>query len=385
MKEIIARATLVLLSVSMTIVVIEISLNTACSDTTFAAAHEIFGFFYQPDKEGWRCGEGYKVSIKINSKGFRDREYPYEKPASTRRVLVLGDSFTAAMQVPLETTFHEQIEVLLNQHNRETRYEVISVGVEGWGTSQQLLFFRHEGYKYDPDIVLLMFYIENDVLNNAIGFPDAPVGRRPYFSWNRAEDKLGSVTYIEGREEKTVLGSIKGLLNNSGLYWLVRNRLTRSPAAAKFLIQIGLMSDFSALYNIYKTDYSSDLEEGWAVTLALLKQLRSEAGKRKARLVVVLVPSYVQVSTDMWHLARDTYFEGIEGADPFKPDAILQQFLIEEHIPYVHLLPRFQEQPSDVKERLYLAQDGHWDVEGHLLVSQLIHDFLTSRQVGLLR
>lgn len=43
------------------------------------------------DKIYEREEEPYRIAI--NSKGLRDKEYSYEKPASAFRVVVLGDSF----------------------------------------------------------------------------------------------------------------------------------------------------------------------------------------------------------------------------------------------------------------------------------------------------
>ena len=45
-----------------------------------------------------------KQTVRINSHGFRDRERSYDKPEGTSRIVVLGNSWTEALQVPLEKT-----------------------------------------------------------------------------------------------------------------------------------------------------------------------------------------------------------------------------------------------------------------------------------------
>ncbi len=42
--------------------------------------------------------------------------------------------------------------------------EVLNTGVSGWGTDQQYLYFKSEGHLYQPDVVVLAFYVLNDFL-----------------------------------------------------------------------------------------------------------------------------------------------------------------------------------------------------------------------------
>lgn len=118
---------------------------------------------------GWRNIPYFKAStfgypLSINSKGLRDREYPYQKPAGVKRILVLGDSFAWGYGVGDEHIFTEVLEEKLA--SGEQKWEVINAGVSGYGTDQEYLFLKNEGLKYEPDIVLLAFYLRNDPVNN---------------------------------------------------------------------------------------------------------------------------------------------------------------------------------------------------------------------------
>src|SRR3989338_7290884 len=42
---------------------------------------------YYTSKKDW-----FRIQVKTNSKGLRDKEYPYEKKPGVRRILLLGDS-----------------------------------------------------------------------------------------------------------------------------------------------------------------------------------------------------------------------------------------------------------------------------------------------------
>ena len=48
----------------------------------------------------------------------------------------------------------------------EQPVEVINAGVGGWGTDQEAIFYLGEGFRYQPDIVLLAFFVRNDVVNS---------------------------------------------------------------------------------------------------------------------------------------------------------------------------------------------------------------------------
>jgi hypothetical protein len=56
-----------------------------------------------PGKRGQAVQRGiFSTEIEVNSAGFRDREHSIEKQAGTRRVVLLGDSFLEAIQVPFD-------------------------------------------------------------------------------------------------------------------------------------------------------------------------------------------------------------------------------------------------------------------------------------------
>jgi len=64
-----------------------------CPDAA-AGIHHIEG------RRGRWVSREFDVTVAINSDGFRDRERAEAKPAGTRRIAVLGDSITEALQFP---------------------------------------------------------------------------------------------------------------------------------------------------------------------------------------------------------------------------------------------------------------------------------------------
>lgn len=99
--------------------------------------------------------------VSINSDGFRGREFTFNKPANTFRIIMLGDSETFSIMLKQEETLSAQLENLLNQGSLNLRYEVLNFGVEGYNTFQELEMLKTKGLKYNPDLIILN-YVLND-------------------------------------------------------------------------------------------------------------------------------------------------------------------------------------------------------------------------------
>ncbi len=106
-----------------------------------------------------RC---FETTLKSNSLGFHSREYLIPKPPNTYRIVVLGDSFVEAAQVPLDKTFFELLEKKLNEKKGSVQYEVIPIAKSGHGTLMNLLYAREYALRFEPDLIVDAF-ITNDL------------------------------------------------------------------------------------------------------------------------------------------------------------------------------------------------------------------------------
>jgi len=106
---------------------------------------------------------GARQHIEINSHGLREREIPPGEHPGMTRVLVLGDSAVAGLEVPPEKVWTRVAEDALRARGRSVQF--VNAGVRGWGTDQSLLFLQDEGMRYRPDLVLY-FWNDNDVDDN---------------------------------------------------------------------------------------------------------------------------------------------------------------------------------------------------------------------------
>ena len=127
------------------------------------------GFFVSDPVRGQRLGENYDgwfagVPVHTNSLGFRaTREYDLKKAPATFRILVLGDSVTFGHGAVHD--YPSLLEPLLKQWRPDVDWQVWNLGVPGYNTGQELAQLLELGPAYQPDLVIVGFFI-NDIIGN---------------------------------------------------------------------------------------------------------------------------------------------------------------------------------------------------------------------------
>ncbi|MCA9472532.1 MAG: GDSL-type esterase/lipase family protein [Nitrospirales bacterium] len=106
-------------------------------------------------------GTYMSVPVTINSVGWRDQDYSLEKPKDTVRIMMLGDSVTFGWGAPPEGVTSMVLESLLNQDGTSRRYEVLNTGIGNSNTAMQTAYFLNEGFRFQPDIVVLNYFIND--------------------------------------------------------------------------------------------------------------------------------------------------------------------------------------------------------------------------------
>ena len=329
-----------------------------------------------PDSSGWWTQEEHEftVPVHVNAEGRRDLERPVQKPPGTYRILVLGDSFVEAMQVPLEQTFPRQLEALLNRSGGPS-VEVMSMGVSGYGTASEYLWYRDTGYAYHSDLVLLCFYPGNDVKNNS---PTLEPTLRPQYDSDGTLQRVVAVGSGEGNP---------GAMGASAAYRYFRKLLiTEQPALADRLASLGLLSR-SALrpvpladgipvdYWVYAAQPPAPWREAWSHTEQLLGALRDAVRADGARFGVVVVTSREQVYPGDWQQLMQTYPPmqhvtwNLNG-----PEERLLAWCDRAGVLCLPLSPAFAARRDG--QRLHFLYDGHWTPAGHALAAQTVADFL---------
>lgn len=144
--------------------------DTYSRPSVFWIHDPLLGWVHEPNSVGTYLGPRpwpveFESTVRINSLGLRGPEVT-DVPKGGYRVLVLGDSLTAGFEVEYEETFTAVLEPLLSQE-MGAAVQVINAGVRGYGTDQELLYYRERGRKLEPHLVILVSSF-NDPRNNTM-------------------------------------------------------------------------------------------------------------------------------------------------------------------------------------------------------------------------
>lgn len=126
-------------------------------EVLFLQPHRILGWTQVPNfRYTWAGSFWYSVDFSVdittNSLGFRDRTREIAKPAATKRIAMLGDSFIEGNQVPIEHRASELLEHSLNEPTAG-KWEVLNFGISNYGVGQYLLAWEQHAKNYQPDYV----------------------------------------------------------------------------------------------------------------------------------------------------------------------------------------------------------------------------------------
>ena len=363
------------------------SLFTSYGDTYVCSAS--VGWLGRPNYEGELTREEYSRLIRFNDRGMYDTDHNVAKADNVFRILWLGDSFAQTLQVDESQTAHQQLEDLLNQKlgGAERTFEVINAGVMGWSTGQELIYYREQGRLYQPDLVLLLFFVGNDVNDNLPGHALTIDGFNcfaPYFPLCAGELDTQPWYHIPGIEpgwgscsifRKWLTAGASLIQRNSQLFARMEPLLLSINERRTYGQEYGL--PFAALY---LPEESDEVAYGWQVTESLLTQFNRETLAEGTDFAVVMVgPREVVWLSQLTTAQLQSFYESAPAfieAEIDRPNQRLAGFLESQGIPTLDLQQPMIDYLAETGVQLYLPIDRHWTVEGNRLAAELVFQWL---------
>jgi hypothetical protein len=348
---------------------------------------------YEPNRErGWTLRPGASGTValenrqyvRINSRGSHDVEHTYEKPAHTFRIAVLGNSWTEALQVPVESNYISLLQQQLSASScfDGKRVEVLNFGVAGYSTAQEFLALKQEVWKYQPDEILLAFYPARDVANNIRELNNASAPEQsPYFVFRGNElvldDSFQSLPVLQKRNialQNVRYRISEHLRTSQAIFALQRDLKIRvAMASVKEKAQQAGVDDLE--YAIYAPPKRTDMQLAWRITEALFLALRDEAQSHRAEFRIVTLATRPQVIPDPVKRAELLRQLAVTNFD--YADERIREFGEREGIPVIALAPVLSHYAET--QHAYLNGfnkttfgKGHWNESGHRLAAAVI-------------
>lgn len=314
-------------------------------------------------------GEFYNL-ITLNNYGLHDAPLTIEKPPDTTRVLIVGDSFAQGWQVTLEEGFPYLLEQQLNTASGR-KVEVINLSVDTFGTDRELLLYAGLGSRFQPDVVLLAFYVGNDIKDNSPALTLHETGHYvydpPFFTLNDSgtlqlhnTHPLPASDFAESPAWSWLNEMIAGQASPPPIEPPPAPPVTQEdPRRLAYPTELGLYLPEDALWR-----------EARALTEALVLQFAALARAEGSRFGVLLIPDRRAVHSADWD-ATVTLHPVARGANPLAPGDRMESFLAQHDIPTLNLTYALSGWAlAHPGERAYYPGDGHFNANGHAVVAQ---------------
>ncbi len=339
--------------------------------------HRTLGWTQTPGGRWSMEIEGEVVRIEFNRHGFRDVDHEIAKPSGVRRLVVLGDSFTAAVQVNLEDTYVKLLESRLNEAGGD-RWETIVLAVGDWGTAQEWIALEEYGFAYGPDVVLCQVFPMNDVCNNSVGLCDLCESENDRFRPYVVEEE-GALVLTSAHPWRSFL---RRHLMSFGLLEWAAWKLSRPPVADHEwrMARLGALGHrrLDPLINAFsrEEDQIRPVAEGWRITERILEEMARSSRKRGVTFCALVLPYDQHVGKAAegavaWLRGAPRWKDGHTVAlpDVNYPERRLEAFFRKAGIPHVRMKPLFDQD----EEEALPARLGHLNPAGHRRTAEALH------------
>ncbi|GAK58886.1 hypothetical protein Isop_0179 [Candidatus Vecturithrix granuli] len=282
------------------------------------------------------------LRYSINQHGWRDDEHDYQKPANTFRIVVLGDSVTQGYGVNLESTYAKQLEEKLNATSRtQYHYEVIIIALEGINTGQEAHLLEIEGLKYDPDLVIIGYVLNDPANGNSL---NQEMLRVKHQNWKdrlrqfAARSSLMHWTYKMFKQ----------------LYW-------------NFAIRFGKEEVEALARDDYISCFYTD-SALWNRTLQAFRHIQQLTRRQNIPVILMIFPLLHNLHDYEW---KDLHQQVRQAAQIY-------------HFNVIDLLEYYQAY-SQNKLQVYNGDNIHPNQFGHLIASQALYQFLLNNQMAAIK
>jgi hypothetical protein len=318
-----------------------------------------------------------RMDVTINELGLRNRSISREPQPGVQRIMVVGDSFVFGTPLGQDDIVTARLQALAGDS-----FEVVNLGVPGYGTGQQLRLVEElhaKGYRLGRKLVLAFF--TNDLQDN-LGLNYATLDRnplQPVFS----VDAAGNLQQTPGQRPPEALGDSTGSWLDRSLFGeVLRYQLqalaVSQPGILRALEAVGMAPALPYTPGIIAGWYADEWQARWSVTAGVLEYFVKavRAIPDAPELFIAFVPSGFQVQESFkLTIAASANGDARYAAflsDPDRPQRVLQALARRLDVQFIDLTPAMRR--AAAHSVLYFPRDGHFNELGADVAAQVIFE-----------
>lgn len=362
--------------------------------------HEVLGYIRPPDLtfEWPELHNEFRPAHQTDQWGFVKDADGNDPDPSARRILFIGDSFVAGLQVDISQNLSVMSQDLLDEATGD-RWQSINAGMDSYGPIRYQLSYQVFKETFDPEIVVVGLFVGNDLGDAAQLFENGlvvvddtglPVRvEHSYFGGERppimppSEWKRGIVGLIDELVYNNICNYLDWQTIGPEDYFTVpprdlvveaydASREAACIAGEEPCVSYPIRNETLIRYNqdaIFKEHYAEQDLADLQLTRDSLRQLHQAVQADNRKLILVIFPVSHQVPHQGEGIKPDRGLAVGEVIDSAAPQDYLMDFCTEEGLHCVDLLPVFR---AHDQENLFWVYDMHLTPRGHEVAAQAI-------------
>jgi hypothetical protein len=299
----------------------------------------------------------------VNKLGLRGRDISAEKPQDTRRVLMLGDSFTMGKGVDEHQTFSVLLEQMLHEASASCggpRIEVLNGGVDSYAPVLSLLQFKRDLAPLAPDVVVLNLDLSDLVQEaayrqQAVRGPDGEIMAVPQVAQDSAYEGLLSWTSRHLFFTRAILVYVTRAFDHNEL--TIRH----------------VVNEMGREHFAHTLEGDVDRMAQWSDVFESIRRIKEHADSLGMEFLLTTYPWAHQLGNTGWVPGRYDYMKRGERTTDLSASTIRKHSAMLG-IELLETTPHFRAYQGT--EPLYFAYDPHWTPVGQRVMAEALAQHL---------
>jgi len=357
---------------------------------------------HAPNLSELRSSVEYRYQFNTNSQGLRYREVPLEPAPGTRRVLVLGDSYTEGWGVETPQRFSNRLESFFRANGRPV--EFINGGLAASSPADYARLLDNVGLKYQPDAVLICVFANDIVGSSDTLSPEQASAASPGIKGVVKRLLPRSYTLVDGVRQQWLEPHV--IRTRDFIHDATTQARRRGVSEARIQAwQDSLPPEIVEVINsdgfhvktigigLLEPEYWADSlqvdsprdQRKWQNMVLALDAIAQTTARENIEVALVYLPVHFQydpgthsadhAAVQTGTVVRREWLQGVS-----EEERLLQAWAARHKVPFMSLTESFRSAiPSE--ELLDFPLDGHWTPAGHAVAAKALEQWLQEDRV----